>query len=64
MEDETKDLFTEIERFKSFMDGIVTRSTDLYRSVLLDEEASKQLLIRIGEIPNIQGPSNEHKTDT
>ena len=57
-------LIKEAERFKDYMDNLVSRSTDLYKSTLLDEKASEKLLLRVGEIPNIQGPNNEHKTDT
>ena len=57
-------LIKEAERFKAYMDNLVLRSTDLYKSILLDEKAAENLLVRVGEIPSIQGPNNEHKTDT
>lgn len=35
-----------------------------HESLMRDEESLKRLLERIGEIPNIKRPNNEHETDT
>jgi hypothetical protein len=46
------------------MQNVVNTAIDCYKSLLLDEDSVKILLERIGEIPSIERPANEHKTDT
>lgn len=65
MKDDTKNqLDKEIIDFHERMQQSVSNAVTLYKSMLRDETALKQLLERIGEIPNIQRPYNEHKADT
>lgn len=63
-EDRKNQLDKEIIEFHEKLQLSVRNSITLYRSMLRDETALKRLLDRIGEIPSIQRPDNEHKADT
>lgn len=58
------DLEHEIIDFQTKIQRMIDNSIVYYESFLRDEAALKGLIERIGEIPNNQGPFNEHKADS
>jgi len=64
MNDNTDDFQRLILEFHKEIQGMIDSSIDCYESFLRDEDAVKILNERLGEIPNIQRPDNEHKADT
>jgi hypothetical protein len=64
MNDNTDDFQRLILEFHKEIQGIIDSSIACYESFLRDEDAVKILNERLGEIPNIQRPDNEHKADT
>lgn len=63
MNDNTDDFQRLILEFHKEIQGIIDSSIVCYESFLRDEDAVKILNERLGEIPNIQRPDNEHKAD-
>ena len=53
-----------ILKFHQEIQVMIDNSLICYESFLRDENAVKILNERLGEIPNIQRPDNEHKADT
>jgi hypothetical protein len=64
MNENTDDFQRLILEFHKEIQGMIDSSIDCYESFLRDEDAVKILNERLGEIPNIQRPDNEHKADT
>lgn len=64
MNDNTDDFRRLILAFHKEIQSKVDSSIACYESFLRDEDAVKILNERLGEIPNIQRPDNEHKADT
>lgn len=64
MNDTTDDFQKLILEFHKEIQGMIDSSLACYESFLRDEDAVKILNERLGEIPNIQRPDNEHKADT
>lgn len=54
----------EILIFQDKIQRMIDNSVSFHESMMRDESALKQLLERIGEIPSIKRPDNEHKADT
>jgi hypothetical protein len=61
--DNTEDFQRLILEFHKEIQSMVDSSLACYESFLRDEDAVKILNERLGEIPNIQRPDNEHKAD-
>jgi len=54
----------EIIIFQDKIQKMIDNVALYHESMMRDENALKTLLERIGEIPNIKRPNNEHKADS
>jgi hypothetical protein len=54
----------EIIIFQDKIQRMIDNAVTFHESMMRDEAALKQLLERIGEIPSIKRPDNEHKADS
>jgi len=53
----------EIIKFQDKVQRMLDNACAYHESMMRDEESLKHLLERIGEIPSIKRPDNEHKAD-